>query len=435
MEFVQIKQSGDYKKIARVFQKRDDLTMDEEKTVFGILRDVKAKGDKALVSYSRKFDYPKFTVKSIKLDFKEIALAKKNVPADFIKTLGKAVKNITEFHQAEKKRITSWEKKKHGVVIGQKVVPIEKIGVYVPSGRAPLCSTVLMNIIPAQVAGVEKITLCTPLDKNGKVNSYILTAVNLLGIKEIYCLGGAQAIGAMAYGTETVPKVDKIVGPGNIYVALAKKMVFGNVGIDSFAGPSEVLIIADDSADPKFIAADLLSQAEHDTDAQSILITDSLLLAKSVEKEVNIQKKSLSRENIIDASLEKNGMIIIVDDLDKAIDLVNLKAPEHLELMVKNPMDLLKKVKNAGAVFLGNFTPEAVGDYWAGPNHVLPTGGTARFSSGLSVYDFIKRTNYMSYSKSTLEKVNMEIAKIAEVEGLTAHANSVQIRRNTHINQ
>ena len=314
-------------------------------------------------------------------------------------------------------------------LVGQRAIPIEKAGVYVPGGSASLCSTVLMNVIPAKVAGVKEIILCTPLDKNGQISPYILAAADLLGIKDIYCLGGAQAIAAMAYGTETVPKVDKIVGPGNIYVALAKKIVFGNVGIDSFAGPSEVLIIADSSANPKFVAADLLSQAEHDPDAQSVLITDSLLLARSVEKEINIQKKSLSRKSIINVSLKKNGMMIIVETLDKAITLANLKAPEHLELMIKNPLDMLKKVKNAGAVFLGNYTPESVGDYFAGPNHVLPTGGTARFSSGLSVHDFIKRTNYMSYSRSALEKVNMEISKIAEVEGLTAHANSVKIRK------
>jgi histidinol dehydrogenase len=428
VKIFQIKKSVDYKKVARIFQERDGNTQKEEIVVRKILNDVKAQGDKALVSYSRKYDYPEFSVGSIKLGHKEISQAKKNISPDFIKILEKAIKNITEFHSEEKRRILSWEKKKKDSFIGQRVIPIEKIGVYVPGGRAPLCSTVLMNVIPAKIAGVGKIVFCTPFGKEGKINPYILSAADLLGIKDIYCLGGAQAIAAMAYGTETVPKVDKIVGPGNIYVALAKKMVFGNVGIDSFAGPSEVLIIADDSADPKFVAADLLSQAEHDPDAQAVLITDSLQLAKSVEKEVNIQKELLSRKSIIDVSLKKNGMMIVVEDLDQAIELSNLKAPEHLELMVKDPSFLLKKVKNAGAVFLGAYTPESVGDYWAGPNHVLPTGGTARFSSSLSVYDFIKRTNYMSYSKAALEKINTEIAKIAEVEGLTAHANSVKIR-------
>lgn len=430
MEIIHIKKSGDYKKVARIFLERDENTQKEEVVVRKILNDVKVQGDKALVSYSRKFDYPKFTAQSIKLGDKEILQVKKSVPADFVKTLEKAIKNISEFHSEEKKRILSWEKRKGGSLVGQKVIPIEKVGVYVPGGRAPLCSTVLMNVIPAQIAGVGKIVFCTPLGKDGKVNSYILAAADLLGIKEIFCLGGAQAIGAMAFGTETVPQVDKIVGPGNIYVALAKKMVFGKVGIDSFAGPSEVLIIADNSANPKFVAADLLSQAEHDPDAQSILITTSLPLAKVVEKEILIQKKTLSRQAIIDHSLENNGLIIIVDDVKQAVELSNLKAPEHLELMVKNPSGLLKKIKNAGAVFLGNYTPEPVGDYWAGPNHVLPTGGTSRFSSSLSVYDFIKRTNYMSYSKSALKNVNAEIAKIAGVEGLTAHAKSATIRKN-----
>lgn len=386
---------------------------DKEKIVAEILDDVKAQGDKALVSYSQRYDYPKFNVQSIKLDCREISRVEKSVSPGFVKTLKKAIRNITEFHREEKKGIRSWEKRKQGCVVGQKVIPIENVGVYVPGGRAPLCSTVLMNVIPAQVAGVKEIILCTPLDKNGEISPYILAAADLLGIKEIYCLGGAQAIGAMAYGTETVPRVDKIVGPGNIYVALAKKMVFGEVGIDSFAGPSEVLIIADDSANPKFVAADLLSQAEHDPNAQSVLITTSPSLAKSVE-----------------ASLEKSGTIIVVDNLDKAIDLANLKAPEHLELMVRNPSALLKNVKNAGAVFLGNFTPVAVGDYWAGPNHVLPTGGTARFSSGLSVYDFVKRMNYISYSRSALKKSTHDITSIAEAEGLVAHADSVKIRWN-----
>ncbi|MDD5773656.1 MAG: histidinol dehydrogenase [bacterium] len=428
MELIKIKTINDWKNVCGTFRQKNKDTKKEESIVRKILNDVQDQGDKALVLYSRKFDHPKFSVRSIKLGHKEISQAKKNVPQDFIKTLENAVKNITEFHREEKRRILSWEKKKKDSFVGQRVIPIEKIGVYVPGGRAPLCSTVLMNVIPAKIAGADKIILCTPFGKDGKINPYILLAADLLGIKDVYCLGGAQAIGAMAYGTETVPKVDKIVGPGNIYVALAKKMVFGNVGIDSFAGPSEVLIIADDSADPRFVAADLLSQAEHDPDAQSVLITNSLLLAKSVKKEINIQKEFLSRKSIIDVSLKKNGMVIVVEDLDQAIELSNLKAPEHLELMVKNPSDLLKKVKNAGAVFLGAYTPESVGDYWAGPNHVLPTGGTARFSSSLSVYDFIKRTNYMSYSKKALDKINIEVSKIAEVEGLTAHANSVKIR-------
>lgn len=386
---------------------------DKEKIVAKILNDVRTKGDRALVSYSRKYDYPKFNMQSIKLDRREVPQVGESVSPAFVETLEKAIGNITEFHREEKKGLRSWEKKRQGCIVGQKVIPIEKVGVYVPGGRAPLCSTVLMNVIPAQVAGVKRIILCTPLDKNGEISPYILVAADLLGIREIYCLGGAQAIGAMAYGTETVPKVDKIVGPGNIYVALAKKMVFGEVGIDSFAGPSEVLVIADDSANPKFVAADLLSQAEHDPDARSILITTSSSLAKSVE-----------------ASLGKSGTIVVVDNLDEAIDLANLKAPEHLELMVRNPSTLLKNVKNAGAVFLGDFTPVAVGDYWAGPNHVLPTGGTARFSSGLSVYDFVKRTNYISYSRSALEKSTSDITSIAEVEGLTAHADSVKIRGN-----
>lgn len=418
--------SKDVGKVCRVFRQREEDYNNEEKVVGKILSDVKTKGDKALVSYSKKFDFSKYSASCIKLNPEKIESAGKVVSDDFIRTLKKAIKNITDFHRQEK--CLSWQKGKNGSFIGQRVIPIEKAGVYVPGGKAPLCSTVLMNVIPAAVAGVEKIILCTPVDNKGEVNPYILAAADLLGIKEIYCLGGAQAIGAMAYGTETVPKVDKIVGPGNIYVALAKKMVFGKVGIDSFAGPSEILIIADRTANPKFIAADLLSQAEHDKDATSILITDSILLANQVKREIENQKQRLSRLEIIDASLNKNGIIFIVDNIDKAIELANIKAPEHLELMVKNPSGVLPKIKNAGAVFLGDWTPEAVGDYWAGPNHVLPTAGTARFSSALGVCDFVKRTNFMSYTKEELEKVDSEIIKIAEVEKLTAHANSVGVR-------
>ncbi|MEW6086746.1 MAG: histidinol dehydrogenase [bacterium] len=428
MKLYKIKNSKDFERICRIFRQREEDFKNEEKVVAEILSDVKAKGDKALVSYSKKFDFPGYNASCIKLNPEKISLARKKVPKDFITTLKNAIKNITEFHREEKKRILPWQKKKNGGFVGQKIIPVERAGVYVPGGGAPLCSTVLMNIIPAKVAGVEKIILCTPLNSKGEVNPYILAAADILEIGEIYCLGGAQAIGAMAFGTETVPNVDKIVGPGNIYVALAKKMVFGKVGIDSFAGPSEILVIADGSANPEFIAADLLSQAEHDKDASSILITNSLSLADKVQKEIKAQKEKLSRRDIIDASLAGNGMLIVVDDINMAIELANLKAPEHLELILRSPSDALKRIKNAGAVFLGNWTPEAVGDYWAGPNHVLPTAGTARFSSALGVHDFIKRTNYMSYTTKLLEKAGSEIVKIAEVERLSAHASSVKIR-------
>lgn len=398
-----------------------------EKTVSEILNNVRNNGDKAVFEYTEKFDGYKYDENTIRVTEKEINEAYDNYDKELIAIMEKAFNNIKEYH--EKQKQNSWiSTKEDGTLLGVKVSAIEKAGVYVPGGKAAYPSSTLMCVIPALVAGVERIVMVTPANKEGKVADCTLVAAKICGVNEIYKVGGAQAIAALAYGTETIPKVDKIVGPGNIFVALAKKAVFGHVSIDSVAGPSEILVIADDTANPRYVAADLLSQAEHDQLASAILLTTSKELADKVSAEVDIFLKELSRTEIIEKSLENYGYIILCDSIDDAIDAANKIASEHLEILTKNPYETMTKIKNAGAIFLGEYSSEPLGDYFAGPNHVLPTNGTAKFFSPLSVDAFIKKTSIISYSKDALKEIHTDIERFALSEGLSAHANSIKVR-------
>ena len=398
-----------------------------EKTVSEILSNVRKNGDKAVFEYTEKFDGYKYDENTIRVTEKEINEAYNNYDKELIAIMEKAFNNIKEYH--EKQKQNSWiSTKEDGTLLGAKVSAIEKAGVYVPGGKAAYPSSTLMCVIPALVAGVERIVMVTPANKEGKVADCTLVAAKICGVNEIYKVGGAQAIAALAYGTETIPKVDKIVGPGNIFVALAKKAVFGHVSIDSVAGPSEILVIADDTANPRYVAADLLSQAEHDQLASAILLTTSKELADKVSAEVDIFLKELSRTEIIEKSLENYGYIILCDSIDDAIDAANEIASEHLEILTKNPYETMTKIKNAGAIFLGEYSSEPLGDYFAGPNHVLPTNGTAKFFSPLSVDAFIKKTSIISYSKDALKEIHTDIERFALSEGLSAHANSIKVR-------
>lgn len=400
-----------------------------EKDVSGvvseIILDVKTRGDKALFELTEKFD--KASLSSLEVSEDEINEAFDLMDDDFIRIIKDAAENIRNFHKRQVKNsfIIS---EKDGIVCGQKVIPIEKVGLYVPGGTAAYPSTVLMDSIPAKIAGCKQLVMVTPPSKDGKVAPAILAAAKIAGVDKIYKVGGAQAVAALANGTESVPKVDKIVGPGNAYVAEAKKQVFGKVSIDMIAGPSEILVVADGKSNPEFVAADLLSQAEHDRMASAVLVTDSKELANAVAIEIENQLKKLPREEIARESIENNGKIIIVDTIDKAIEISNDIAPEHLELVLDNPFDVLDKVKNAGSIFMGRYCPEALGDYFSGANHTLPTSGTARFSSPLSVDDFIKKTQYTYYTKDALKAVANDIARFANEEGLQAHAKSATIR-------
>ena len=398
-----------------------------EKTVSEILNNVRNNGDKAVFEYTEKFDGYKYDENTIRVTEKEINEAYNNYDKELIAIMEKAFNNIKEYH--EKQKQNSWiSTKEDGTLLGVKVSAIEKAGVYVPGGKAAYPSSTLMCVIPALVAGVERIVMVTPANREGKVADCTLVAAKICGVNEIYKVGGAQAIAALAYGTETIPKVDKIVGPGNIFVALAKKAVFGHVSIDSVAGPSEILVIADDTANPRYVAADLLSQAEHDQLASAILLTTSKELADKVSAEVDIFLKELSRTEIIEKSLENYGYIILCDSIDDAIDAANEIASEHLEILTKNPYETMTKIKNAGAIFLGEYSSEPLGDYFAGPNHVLPTNGTAKFFSPLSVDAFIKKTSIISYSKDALKEIHTDIERFALSEGLSAHANSIKVR-------
>ena len=398
-----------------------------EKTVSEILNNVRNNGDKAVFEYTEKFDGYKYDENTIRVTEKEINEAYDNYDKELIAIMEKAFNNIKEYH--EKQKQNSWiSTKEDGTLLGVKVSAIEKAGVYVPGGKAAYPSSTLMCVIPALVAGVERIVMVTPANKEGKVADCTLVAAKICGVNEIYKVGGAQAIAALAYGTETIPKVDKIVGPGNIFVALAKKAVFGHVSIDSVAGPSEILVIADDTANPRYVAADLLSQAEHDQLASAILLTTSKELADKVSAEVDIFLKELSRTEIIEKSLENYGYIILCDSIDDAIDAANEIASEHLEILTKNPYETMTKIKNAGAIFLGEYSSEPLGDYFAGPNHVLPTNGTAKFFSPLSVDAFIKKTSIISYTKDALKEIHTDIERFALSEGLSAHANSIKVR-------
>lgn len=398
---------------------------DVEASVRNIINQVREKGDEAVIKFTKKFDNYRLSPENIKVSREEIENAYASIDKKILEHLKLAAERIKKFHEHQVEK--SWSYKEGDILLGQVIRPLAIAGVYAPGGKASYPSSVLMNTIPAKVAGVKKVIMCTPASA-GRLSPYVLAAAEISGVDEIFCIGGAQAITAMAYGTETIPKVDKIVGPGNIYVAEAKRMVFGDVDIDMVAGPSEILIMVDKSARPDFIAADLLSQAEHDELAYPLLITDSLDLAESVVREIDNQKKSLGRSEIIDNCLKNNCICFIVKNLSDGINLANKIAPEHLELMVDSSENLIDKIENAGAIFLGKFTPEAVGDYAAGPNHVLPTGGTARFFSPLGVYDFIKRSSLISFSEKNLKDIAPVVKNIAEVEGLTAHANAVEIR-------
>ena len=398
-----------------------------EKTVNDIIGNVRDKGDEAVFEYTKKFDKWGIDKNSIRVSEQEINEAYQSFDSNLIEVMKRSAANITEYHK--KQLQNSWiETKEDGSILGQKVTPIETAGVYVPGGKAAYPSSTLMCVIPAVVAGVNRIVMLTPADSEGKVAPCTLVAAKITGVKEIYKVGGAQAIAAMAFGTESVPKVDKIVGPGNIFVALAKKAVFGYVSIDSVAGPSEILVLADENANPKYVAADLLSQAEHDELASAILITDSNELANSVSKYIDEFVKLLERREIISKSLDNYGYILVAPDIDKAIEAVNKIASEHVEVMTRDPYLTMTKIKNAGAIFLGEYSSEPLGDYYAGPNHVLPTNGTAKFFSPLGVDAFIKKSSIISYSRDALSAACDDIMRFARSEGLTAHANSIGVR-------
>ena len=407
--------------------KRSPTSYDSyEKDVKAIIDNVKDNGDKALFDYTLKFDKASINQDNIIVTKEELEEAYNEVDEKLIKVIRKALVNIKSFH--EKQLQNSWFDSNDGIILGQKVTPLDKVGVYVPGGKAVYPSSVLMNVVPAKVAGVNTIYMTTPPDKDGKICANTLVAAHEAGVDVIYKAGGAQAVAALAFGTESIAKVDKIVVPGNIYVALAKKAVFGHVSIDSIAGPSEILVLADETANPRYVAADLLSQAEHDELASAILITNSKDLAENVSKEIDAFLEVLSRRDIISKSLENYGYILVADNMDDAISAVNEIASEHLELVVKDPFDTMTKIKNAGAIFLGEYSSEPLGDYFAGPNHVLPTNGTAKFFSALSVDDFIKKSSIISYSREALESIHKDIETFAQCEGLTAHANSIKVR-------
>lgn len=396
-----------------------------EPIVKDIIADVVKRGDEAVLEYSRRFDCE--TLENLEVTKEEIDAAYDRVDPDFIKTLEMARDNIAQFHKLQLHEGFKLEKG-NGIVMGQKYTPIEKVGIYVPGGTASYPSTVLMNAVPAKIAGVSQIVMTSPCQKDGKIKDEILAAAKICEVDRVFKCGGAQAVAALAYGTQTIPEVDKIVGPGNIFVAVAKKMVFGKVGIDMIAGPSEILVLADKTADPKFVAADLLSQAEHDKMATAVLVTDNKELAYAVQNELEIQLAKLPREEIARVSIENNGKIILVCDMDRAVEISNAIAPEHLEVCVDDPMEYLPKIKNAGSIFLGKYAPEPMGDYFAGPNHTLPTGGSAHFSSPLSVDDFVKKSAFLYYPESELAKVKDRVANFAHREGLDAHAQSLLIR-------
>lgn len=398
-----------------------------EDKVAGILANVKEKGDEALFAYTLEYDKFRLTPENIRVTEEEIREAYARMDPELVEVMKRSAVNIRAFH--EKQLRNSWfDTREDGSILGMRITPIGRVGVYVPGGKAAYPSSVLMNVIPARVAGVPDILMTTPPDADGKVNPGTLVAADIAGVNTIYKAGGAQAIAAMAYGTRSIPKVDKITGPGNIYVALAKKAVYGYVSIDSIAGPSEILVLADETANPRYVAADLLSQAEHDELASAILITTSRELAQQVSRQVDDFVARLSRREIMEKSLENYGYILLAESMDDAIEAANDIASEHLEILTGNPFETMTRIKNAGAVFLGEYSSEPLGDYYAGPNHILPTNGTARFFSPVNVDDFVKKTSIISYSREALQAVHQDIEKFAESEGLTAHANSIKVR-------
>lgn len=392
-----------------------------------IVNDVRALGDEAVFRYTKAFDGVNLTADTIEVSEQEFAVARGQVDEQVLAAIRQAIANVKSFHveQLPKTWLTYRE---HGSMLGQSCIPLERVGIYVPGGTAAYPSSVIMNAVPATVAGVKEIIMVVPPAKDGSVNPYVLTAAREAGVSRIFKVGGAQAVAALAFGTQLIPQVDKITGPGNIFVTLAKKAVYGHCGIDMLAGPSEILIVADETADPSYIAADMLSQAEHDVLASSILVTDSKVLAEQVAIQIEEQLAQLPRKEIAQAALERNGLIIIVDNIMEAMELANLSAPEHLEILTEQPFLMLPYVRNAGAVFLGPYSPEPLGDYLAGPNHILPTGGTARFYSVLNVETFMKKTSIIAYTKQALTAVSSQVIALAEAEGLTAHANAIRVR-------
>ena len=416
---------AEYEYLTKVRERSTNTDRDVSAVVFEIIDNVRKNGDKAVEEYTIKFDGKAPEVFEVSRE--EIEKSIESCDKEFIGTLERAAANIRDFHTRQLQQ--SWlTTKDNGVILGQRIRGLERVGVYVPGGTAALSSSVLMNIIPAKIAGVKEIIMATPPLKNGKPNPDIMAAAKIAGVDRVFLMGGAQAIAALAYGTESVPKVDKIVGPGNIFVATAKKLVYGTVDIDMIAGPSEILVLADETANPVFLAADLMSQAEHDKLASAILVTTSESIAEATVKELDRQMQPLSRKEIIDESLTNFGAIIVCDNMDKAIEMANSLAPEHLEVCCKSPMEYVGKLDNAGSVFLGNYSPEPLGDYFAGPNHVLPTSGTARFFSPLSVDSFIKKSSFIYYTESALRADRDDIVRFANTEGLTAHANSIIVR-------
>ena len=426
MKIVKLDESTKKDLLVKLLKRSPSQYTEYENTVTQIIENIRAGKDRALFDYTKQFDKCELDENTIEVTEEEFKEAYDTIDPALLETIRKSAQNVRVYHEKQKQR--SWFDTNDGIILGQKITAIEKVGVYVPGGRAALASSVLMNIIPAKVAGVSQINMCTPPSADGKVYNATLVAAKEAGADRVFKVGGAQAIAAMAYGTESIPKVDKIVGPGNIYVALAKKRVYGNVGIDSIAGPSEILVLADETADARYVAADLLSQAEHDELASAILITTSMELAEKVSDEVKKFTEVLSRKAIIEKSLENYGFILVADTMDEAIDAVNEIASEHLEVLTSDPFQTLTKIKNAGAIFLGQYSSEPLGDYFAGPNHILPTNGTARFFSALSVDDFIKKSSIICYSREALEPVHEDIERFAKAEGLTAHANSIAVR-------
>lgn len=414
--------------LEKLLQRSPNSYGEYQSTVDEILANVRANGDTAVFNYTKEFDKADINEFNVKVTESEIQAAYEKLNDDeLIEVMKKSLANIKDFH--EKQLRDSWyDEKSDGSILGQRITAIEKVGVYVPGGKAAYPSSVLMNVVPAKVAGVSEVIMTTPCDAEGNINPVVLVAANEAGVDAIYKVGGAQAVAALAYGTEMIPKVDKIVGPGNIFVALAKKSVFGTVSIDSVAGPSEILVLADESANPRYVAADLLSQAEHDELASAICVTTSEELAEKISEYVEMFAEKLSRTDIIKKSLENYGYILVADTMDDAIDVVNDIASEHLEILTKDPKETMKQVKNAGAIFLGEYSSEPLGDYFAGPNHVLPTNGTAKFFSPLNVDDFMKKSSVIYYTKDALSAAKDDIQKFAKSEGLTAHANSIRVR-------
>ncbi|MCI9534887.1 MAG: histidinol dehydrogenase [Lachnospiraceae bacterium] len=431
MRIIRLNEESRQDILANLLKRDPNNYIGYEDKVREIVENVKNRRDEALLEYTKKFDGVDLAAAQLRVTEEEIAEALSLVEPSLLSVMEKSMKNIREYH--EKQKQYSWfDSQPNGTILGQKVTPLASVGVYVPGGKAAYPSSVLMNIIPAKVAGVERIVMVTPPGKDGKVNPVTLAAAHLAGVTDAYRIGGAQAIAALAFGTESIPRVDKIAGPGNIFVALAKKAVYGHVSIDSIAGPSEILVLADESANPRYIAADLLSQAEHDELASSILVTTSMELAEQVSAEVEGFVKELSRKEILEKSLENYGYILVADSMEDVIETANQIASEHLEIVTKNPFEVMTKIRNAGAIFMGEYSSEPLGDYFAGPNHVLPTNGTAKFFSPLGVDDYVKKSSIIYYSKEALQMVHKDIETFAQAEGLTAHANSIRVRFEEH---